>query len=279
MFDIENADKKCKVCGVNNCEVFSDYCFECYTKIADEREEKEKAAEIEKKQHEKTADESFLVRMAETEWEQKAKISGVGKRHRTCTVGNYVGDASKIIEWGQFDQTENLLIQSVKSGNGKTHLAVSALKVFVENVFRKHGYTKLKEGLYVDGVRLGKCYFITFSELMLKFRGAFNGGSETENDLQKELLGVHILVIDDIGAEKVSEYALSVLYIILNARYEKMIPTIITTNLTSEEILSTYGARMLSRIASGHIVQVNGRDERVVKKTTRKITHNEEVVQ
>jgi DNA-binding LacI/PurR family transcriptional regulator len=44
-----------------------------------------------------------------------------------------------------------------------------------------------------------------------------------------------------------------------------------TTNLKSKEITETYGSRMLSRMASGAIISIDGHDDRIAKKNKREI--------
>jgi hypothetical protein len=189
------------------------------------------------------------------DWVSFAKKTGVGLRHQKCLLSNYEGDCQIVKTWAIPHRTENLLIQSTKSGNGKTHLAVGALKE-LNRLSSKTSKIELS------------CKFTTFSELMLQVRASFNKEGYTEEDFKKELVSLDALVIDDLGAEKVTEYALSFLYVIINGRYENMKPTIITTNLTGEEIVQNYGMRILSRLASGTIMKVDGADYRITKQKT-----------
>jgi len=53
---------------------------------------------------------------------------------------------------------------------------------------------------------------------------------------------VDLLIIDDLGKEPATEWVISTLYGIVNERYERELPTIITTNYADEEL-----ARRLSR--------------------------------
>jgi DNA replication protein DnaC len=68
--------------------------------------------------------------------------------------------------------------------------------------------------------------------------------------------GKFLLVLDDVGAEKMTEWASSTLYTILNARYQDKLPTIITTNNPQ-----AIDERVLSRYAKG-IVDCKGMDIR-----------------
>ena len=45
-----------------------------------------------------------------------------------------------------------------------------------------------------------------------------------------------LLILDDLGAERSSEYAQEQVYNVINTRYHAGLPFIITTNLTADEI-------------------------------------------
>jgi DNA replication protein DnaC len=49
---------------------------------------------------------------------------------------------------------------------------------------------------------------------------------------------VHLLIIDDMGKEPPTEWAVSTIYNIINGRYEAYMPTIITTNYDSEALVT-----------------------------------------
>lgn len=52
----------------------------------------------------------------------------------------------------------------------------------------------------------------------------------------EDLNEYHLLIIDDLGAERQSEYALEIVYSVIDARYQSGRPLIITTNLTLGEM-------------------------------------------
>jgi DNA replication protein DnaC len=73
-----------------------------------------------------------------------------------------------------------------------------------------------------------------------------------------------LLVLDDLGVEKTTDWALQTLYVILNNRYTNYRQTIITSNLTLEEIGNKLGDRIASRIAGMcSIIQMKGKDKRI----------------
>jgi DNA replication protein DnaC len=97
------------------------------------------------------------------------------------------------------------------SGVGKTHLAVACLK---ELIRRGH------QGLFCD-----------YRELLKDIQASYNPGSEsTELRVLEPIRSVEILVLDDLGASKPSAWALDTIGLVLNARYNSRLTTLITTN-------------------------------------------------
>lgn len=74
-----------------------------------------------------------------------------------------------------------------------------------------------------------------------------------------------ILFLDDIGAEKNSEFVEETLYQIINYRYENCLPTIFTSNLSLKELSEKNGDRLASRIAGMcTVIELNGEDKRLI---------------
>ena len=71
-----------------------------------------------------------------------------------------------------------------------------------------------------------------FSTLINKIQATFEGKQEIIDDLNRYPL----LIIDDLGAERQSEYMQEMVFNIIDARYRAGLPMIVTTNLTAEEI-------------------------------------------
>ena len=76
-----------------------------------------------------------------------------------------------------------------------------------------------------------------------------------------------LLILDDLGVEKTTEWALQALYVVVNRRYLDGRQTIITSNLTLDEVREKLGDRIASRIVGMcHPVRLTGRDRRLQKK-------------
>ncbi len=167
--------------------------------------------------------------------------SGIAKRHQECSFETFKSN-EKLVK--DLRGIEGSIVLIGKTGSGKTHLAIS--------IFREAKVSDARNG-----------YFITVPELLLKIRSAFTPGStETEEDLIKRFAGYEILVLDDLGAEKTTEWSITTLYLILDRRNREMKRTIVTTNLTLQDIENTLGARIASRLAEMRVIKLNMQDYR-----------------
>lgn len=171
----------------------------------------------------------------ETSW--PLQYCGVPKLYGECTLDNYQGNEKLVNELRK--EKDNLVLRG-NTGSGKTHLAIAILKMQA----------------------LMDSRFVTVPDLLLKIRSSFNGGSETEDEIIREFSSIPVLVLDDLGAEKTSEFAITTLYIILDRRIRDCRKTIITTNLSQDEIENTFGARIASRLSCMENIKINMPDHR-----------------
>ena len=84
--------------------------------------------------------------------------------------------------------------------------------------------------------------------------------------LVDDLSEVDLLHLDDLGAERATEWVLEQLYAIVNARYEEERSLVITTNLDPEQLAEQLGPRIVSRIREicGDPVLLKGEDKRAL---------------
>jgi DNA replication protein DnaC len=120
-------------------------------------------------------------------------------------------------------------------GIGKTHIAAAVLKTVVT--------TKHARGLFYD-VR----------ELLRVIRSTYNPIVRTaEMDILRPVMDADLLVLDDLGAEKPSDWVEETMNLIVNTRYNERRPTIFTTNyenLPDEADLDTLKVRVGFRLHS-----------------------------
>lgn len=181
--------------------------------------------------------------LREIELQRAWKLARVPKKFLGKTLDSFVArtPAHKLIvrsaasfiqtfhgHTGEDHPAKGLWMQG-REGTGKTHIAIAILKEVIAR-----GYT----GLYWN-----------VPELFLELRRLMAEKAElTEADLFDEALRADLVVLDDLGAERTSDYVLDRLYLMINGRYQNDKATIITTNRTKEELRTQVGPRILSRI-------------------------------
>jgi DNA replication protein DnaC len=139
-------------------------------------------------------------------------------------------------------------------GTGKTHLAVGLCRrICASPEFSNWG-------------REVTC-FRTGVELLHQIRSSYSDSSrEDADDIVRELTMADFLFIDDLGAEKVTEWAKEILYLIIDRRYTDIWPTIITSNLAPKELAVKLDDRLMSRLMQDAIVlRLDGDDYRIEK--------------
>jgi len=102
--------------------------------------------------------------------------------------------------------------------------------------------------------------------LLAEIRKTFDENSERSYlGLLERLASVDLLHIDDVGAERSSEWVLEQLYAIVNARYEDRRAIVLTTNLDPEELREQITPRTVSRLVEicGDPLPLFGRDRRM----------------
>lgn len=104
-----------------------------------------------------------------------------------------------------------------------------------------------------------------FARLSNQLQGMFEGKQDFIDSLNR----FSLLVLDDLGAERQSEFMQEQVFSIVNARYCSGLPFIVTTNLTIEEISKPQDsgrARIYNRILERCFpIEVNGIDRRKAK--------------
>lgn len=89
--------------------------------------------------------------------------------------------------------------------------------------------------------------YIVFSDLISDMRASFQHDSG-DADLLAMARQAPVLILDDLGAEHVTEYAISRLFDIINYRRNERLPMVISSNLTLDEVERIYSTRVASRI-------------------------------
>lgn len=209
---------------------FPRYCKDCGGKFAaiEKEEEKQKAMQYAKKRL------GLPPRFAECTFENfKRELQYVA-----CEISEkYVHDYVPI-------DTRKGLYLFGEPGSGKTHLAAAMGNALC-----------LKEATY----------FTTAPELLLKIKKTFND-SKANDELLDRLSEAPLLIIDDIGSEKPTEWVRETFFVLIDRRYTHYRPTIITSNYSLDTLKDRLGYRIASRIAEvSTMVELRPNDYRIRK--------------
>ena len=146
----------------------------------------------------------------------------VPKRYEHCELSNYEFEGPhrhlaparmavcKFVEEYPLDNTGLLLIGSI--GAGKTHLAVGMIRALA-----------LHKGI--------PCLFYDYRELLKEIQNSYNQSVNiTELDVLRPVFETEVLVLDELGAVRPTDWVWDTVSLILNTRYNDNRTTIITTN-------------------------------------------------
>jgi len=124
------------------------------------------------------------------------------------------------------------------AGTGKTHLAAA----IANHIMRNSAATVV---------------YRTLGGILQYIKGSYDKASEySEAQAFASLIEPSLLIIDEIGATKATEFELATLFQIINGRYEEQLPTIVISNLPSKELPGAMGERCVDRLREGGGVAV-----------------------
>ncbi len=116
--------------------------------------------------------------------------------------------------------------------------------------------------------------FETLSRNMFDYKNKDDARSFNE-----DLYGCDLLIIDDLGTEFTSNVAASVFFSLLNERHLSQKATIISTNLSLEDVRNRYSDRVFSRITNQYtICKFTGPDIRMLKKRASTLRRTQSVL-
>ncbi len=180
------------------------------------------------------------------EIEKLFSISNLGERFSKSTFESFLDRngsetaykvAVKYVKTFKEWNGESLLLWG-EPGNGKTHLAAA-----IVNELSKKGYIVV---------------FQSVPELLQRIRSTFNSeNKENETQIMRALLECNLLILDDIGAEKTTEWVEEKLFNIIDGRYRKELPTLYTSNLEPKELKNQVGKRSYDRMVETSLTVKN----------------------
>ncbi len=119
------------------------------------------------------------------------------------------------------------------------------------------GKTFLTNCIANELLKMGKTVLYQTAPVMFdEINDAKFGRDHAKFDLYENILNVDLLIIDDLGTEKITDTKITELFTIINTRLlnqnHKITKTIISTNLNVDELFQTYTTRIGSRLAGNY---------------------------
>lgn len=166
--------------------------------------------------------------------------AGITPRFADATFDGYVAETeqqrkalSKCRDYAEqfpehFRAGRSLLLTG-NVGCGKTHLASAIVRTVVADQCR--------------------ALIIPASDIISLARASMvPGAGYTDRDVVLHLGGLDLLVIDEVGCQKGSEYELALLHAIIDRRYQAVLPTVLISNLGVDGLKAYIGDRALDRL-------------------------------
>lgn len=151
-------------------------------------------------------------------------------------------------------------------GLGKTHLAAA---IVVERSHHELGAWNLAESVATDRIpqHPPAPEWANVADLIVRLRLEIDAppdDREGRATVHRMRSSRGLVVLDDLGREKVTDWTGEIIYALVNARYESRLPTIVTSNLTPKELADSPYWPAISRLAEdGPLVKLAGSDHRL----------------
>jgi DNA replication protein DnaC len=181
--------------------------------------------------------------------QQRLASASIPKRYAHCTLDTFrekstvLKNAKRRVQelvdlWPNTPEGKGLLLMG-GCGVGKTHLAVAALVEIIQSG------------------KPGRMIFSNFQDLIQEIQASFDPDTATTKaEIMRPILEADLLVLDELGSQKPTQFVQDILYYVINTRYNEERTTIFTTNYLEatadakdESLEQRIGVRLRSRLA------------------------------
>jgi DNA replication protein DnaC len=155
-------------------------------------------------------------------------VYGISPRENMRTVYDLVRNYAQT-----FSRDARSLLFTGGTGLGKTFLSACVARTVADSGF--------------------SVVYDTAVQLFRDFEAAKFGSADQDGDrLTKKYLECDLLIVDDLGTEMTTQFTVSALYTVVNSRLMDRRPTIISTNLSMDEMRRRYTPQIVSRLEGAY---------------------------
>jgi len=167
----------------------------------------------------------------------------IPKRFQNATLENYITSNEQQVSAlnlckkylssykSRISESGGGLILTGKVGTGKTHIAIGLGKLIAEQF------------AYVN--------YISLTSLVREIRSTWNDPNKHEETIISNYQNTGMLIVDEIGVQNGTENERNILFEIIDGRYQRILPTIIISNLSIDEVSQMISQRSVDRITQG----------------------------
>lgn len=169
--------------------------------------------------------------------EKMLKKSGVAERFRTKRLSDLTDSPallklcnSFVDNWEKAKKEGWGLYLWGNVGTGKTHTATAIANELIE----RHFVTVM---------------FVSIADVAARVRKTFDSNQKDQDEtLWEDMKKAELLVLDDFGMEKPTDWLKEQLFLVVNERYERQMPIIATSNQSLEDIAKAHFPQVASRL-------------------------------
>lgn len=186
------------------------------------------------------SDQAEAARVRRDRLARVTRESRIPARFAGKTLANYSASARDqsfalsackafVATWDETSKAGGSLVLLGAPGTGKTHLACAVASAVME-------------------AHLCETLFSTVSEMLRHIKGSYNKAVEyTEQQAIDQFVSPALLILDEIGVQVGSEHEKLLMFEVLNTRYQECKPTILISNLNTDELETFMGQRIMDR--------------------------------